>query len=76
MSGPAVPGGLRMLNRCRAHLSGLMSNRMMSHVMMTGGEQPAPFEVFEPRLKFDAAKVVFTTDSTDQIRGQHWPLLG
>jgi hypothetical protein len=71
-----MTAGLRLNRRRCLRLRLVVGDRMVRHVMMTGGKKPPPFEVFNSELKYDATPGAITTDSIDDILDRHWPLLG
>jgi hypothetical protein len=62
--------------RGRLDMGVLLNDLMVESVVVSPREQLPAFQVFDPSLKLDAAACVFPTDSTDDICGRHWPLLG
>jgi hypothetical protein len=76
VSGGSIGAGLRLWDGSGVGLYLLVYSRMVKAVVMDGRQQLPTFQVFDRRMKFDAAASGFPTDSTDDIRGRHWPLLG
>jgi hypothetical protein len=71
-----MAAAVRMSPGNGADLGRVWSDRVVAMPVMTGRQQQAILQVFDPRLEFDAAASDSMIERLADIRDRHWPLLG